>query len=224
MKKVTQNAFTLAEVLITIGIIGVVASLSVPTIMGNYQKKTYVTSLHKVYNEISQAIEQVMTDKNAETIDEAGLTTQAALNEWVQTYFRVSHNCQGDSTKCMAPNNQYKKLKKSSSNYMTTRTGHNYFGLSSGAVIRPLLGKEGNKRFNLLVDTNGKNAPNTLGRDVFFIGVYNNGGIDDYAAGKNAPLSNTDRNSLFTSQCNANDDSPWGCFGKVLSDGWQMNY
>ncbi len=220
----TKNAFTLAEVLITLGIIGIVAALSMPAVMGNYQKKNYVTSLHKVYNEISQALEQVMTDKNAETVEEAGLTTQAALNSWVMDYFRVSHNCQGDSTKCMAPNNQYRKLNDTNS-FMTSRTGHNYFGLSSGAVIRPLLANEGYKRFNILVDTNGKKAPNTLGRDVFFIGIYNNGVIDDYYnTAKNAPLSNSDRAELFNNQCNAANTNAWGCFGKILSDGWEMKY
>lgn len=33
-------AFTLAEVLVTLGIIGVVASLTMPGLMGNYQKKS----------------------------------------------------------------------------------------------------------------------------------------------------------------------------------------
>lgn len=223
MKKVTQNGFTLAEVLLALGIIGVVAALSMPTIMGNYQKKTYLTSLHKVYNELSQAVEQAMTDKNAGTIDEAGLTSQTALNNWVKTYFKVTHNCEGNSSKCLAPSNQYRKLKNTES-FITSRSTHNYYALSNGAVIRPLIAKEGAKRFNILVDTNGKKAPNTLGRDVFFIGVYNNGGIDDYAEGRNAPLSNSDRNTLFTDQCNANNGSAWGCFGKILADGWQMNY
>lgn len=34
-----QKAFTLAEVLITLGIIGVVAALTMPSLIGNYKKK-----------------------------------------------------------------------------------------------------------------------------------------------------------------------------------------
>ena len=34
-----KNGFTLAEVLITLGIIGVVAALTIPALIGNYQKK-----------------------------------------------------------------------------------------------------------------------------------------------------------------------------------------
>ena len=33
-----KRAFTLAEVLITLGIIGIVAALTMPTLIGNYQK------------------------------------------------------------------------------------------------------------------------------------------------------------------------------------------
>lgn len=43
MKKVF--AFTLAEVLITLGIIGIVAAMTIPTLINNYQKKITVTRL-----------------------------------------------------------------------------------------------------------------------------------------------------------------------------------
>ena len=53
-----NNGFTLAEVLVTLGIIGVVSAMTVPTLMQNYQRQSYVTQLHKVYNEVSQAMVQ----------------------------------------------------------------------------------------------------------------------------------------------------------------------
>ena len=49
-----KPAFTLAEVLVTLGIIGVVSAMTVPTLMQNYQRQSYVTQLHKVYNEVGQ--------------------------------------------------------------------------------------------------------------------------------------------------------------------------
>lgn len=36
-----KKAFTLAEVLITLGIIGVVAAITLPTLIANYQKKSF---------------------------------------------------------------------------------------------------------------------------------------------------------------------------------------
>ena len=52
------KAFTLAEVLVTLGIIGVVSAMTVPTLMQNYQRQSYVTQLHKVYNELGQALQK----------------------------------------------------------------------------------------------------------------------------------------------------------------------
>ena len=44
-----RKAFTLAEVLITLGIIGVVSALVLNPLVVNYQKKSTVVSLKKVY-------------------------------------------------------------------------------------------------------------------------------------------------------------------------------
>ena len=49
-------AFTLAEVLITLGIIGVVAAMTMPTLMANHRKKVVETKLEKVYSVMNQAI------------------------------------------------------------------------------------------------------------------------------------------------------------------------
>ena len=47
LKSRISPAFTLAEVLVTLGIIGVVASLTMPGLMGNYQKKANITAMKK---------------------------------------------------------------------------------------------------------------------------------------------------------------------------------
>ncbi len=70
-----NNGFTLAEVLVTLGIIGVVSAMTVPTLMQNYQRQSYVTQLHKVYNEVSQAMVQYQNDRNALNLNEAGLNS-----------------------------------------------------------------------------------------------------------------------------------------------------
>ena len=77
-------AFTLSEVLVTLGIIGVVSAMTVPTLMQNYQRKSYVTQLHKVYNDFSQAVMQYVNDKNALNIKEAGLVSDDAIDFWIK--------------------------------------------------------------------------------------------------------------------------------------------
>ena len=57
-----RKAFTLAEVLVTIGIIGVVASLTMPTLMQNSGRKETSARLKKFYSVFSQAIIQSELD------------------------------------------------------------------------------------------------------------------------------------------------------------------
>ena len=87
-----NNGFTLAEVLVTLGIIGVVSAMTVPTLMQNYQRQSYVTQLHKVYNEVSQAMVQYQNDRNALNLNEAGLNSQAAFDAMVPQYLKLFKN------------------------------------------------------------------------------------------------------------------------------------
>jgi len=50
-------AFTLAEVLITLGIIGVVAALTIPSFVAKYQMKTFETAFKKQYSVIQNTID-----------------------------------------------------------------------------------------------------------------------------------------------------------------------
>ena len=51
-----KSAFTLAEVLITLAIIGVVAAMTIPTLTANYKKKLVETRLAKFYSNMQQAV------------------------------------------------------------------------------------------------------------------------------------------------------------------------
>lgn len=51
-----NKGFTLAEVLVTLGIIGVVAALTMPTLIDNHRKAVTETRLEKFYSLMSQAV------------------------------------------------------------------------------------------------------------------------------------------------------------------------
>ncbi len=209
----------MAEVLVTLGIIGVVSAMTVPSLMQNYQRQSYVTQLHKVYNEISQAALRYQNDKNAVNLVEAGLSSQDAVYEFITDYFKVVKTCDTFSD-CFASSDDYKNLNGSSTKGFdeSTRT----FILSSGAAIRPWYLKSGDKLINVMVDINGKKGPNIEGRDMFLLCLYNNGLIDEQGA--SAPLTKEARDNLFTNTCQKSSTGIGGCFGKILNDNWQMNY
>lgn len=62
---VPPKAFTLAEVLITLGVIGVVAALTLPALINKYQKVVIKNRFKKAYSLVSQAIKQVEVNNGA---------------------------------------------------------------------------------------------------------------------------------------------------------------
>ena len=56
------RAFTLAEVLITLGIIGVVAAMTIPSLINSYQHKVLETQFKKAYAILYQLVLQVQND------------------------------------------------------------------------------------------------------------------------------------------------------------------
>lgn len=61
-KHIALPAFTLAEVLITLGIIGVVAAITLPTLIQNYQKMVLKNQYKKVYSTFFNAIKLIQTE------------------------------------------------------------------------------------------------------------------------------------------------------------------
>ena len=66
-----KAGFTLAEVLITLSIIGVVAAITLPTLITNVQEKTTVSKVKKFYNTVENAYQRMIQDYG--TIDTWGL-------------------------------------------------------------------------------------------------------------------------------------------------------
>src|SRR5574344_871853 len=106
-QKVKQKvAFTLAEVLITLGIIGVVAALTLPTLIANYREKQTVTRLKKEYSTIAQAYTMAITNDGEFadwfTGNETSLQKGQVFYEHVSKYMNIAKNC-GSNPGCFTP-------------------------------------------------------------------------------------------------------------------------
>ena len=99
-------AFTLAEVLITLGIIGVVAAMTMPALIQNYTNSVAEARLKKFYSIMNQAILQSIVDNgeveswsyfNAEVIDDEGNTVNQAdkndesFQKYLAPYLKITH-------------------------------------------------------------------------------------------------------------------------------------
>ena len=223
-----KAAFTLAEVLVTLSIIGVVSAMTVPTLMQNYQRQSYVTQLHKTYNEMSQALLRYQTDRNALNLREAGMSSQAEVNNFISSYFKVVNSCLDSSTvtPCFANQSEYKKISgATASGFDNDADGLGMsFVLANGTSIRPWL-SNGRNFIVMVVDVNGQKGPNILGRDFFDMCIDVNGNIDTCLRnGGTFPHTEAQRETEFNDVCIADSASIAGCFGKILNDNWQMNY
>ena len=92
-KTIGMSGFTLAEVLITLGIIGVVAAMTMPTLINSTQGAQYKTGFKKALTVLSQAVvmnialndydlSQVVAGTNATGITSAGTAATGAQSLW----------------------------------------------------------------------------------------------------------------------------------------------
>ena len=86
-----NRAFTLAEVLITIGIIGVVAAMTLPSLINNSQKKELEAGLKKNYSVIQQAL-MMYQAQNGEKL-QGNVLAKHELKPIIIKYFDVLIDC-----------------------------------------------------------------------------------------------------------------------------------
>ena len=108
-----KSAFTLAEVLITLGIIGVVASLTLPTLIENYKEKVMITRIKKDYSVIMQAFQLAQADFGTPN-DNSLLFTNAKSNDDLTVafakYIPNAKICLTNSKDAICKNLSYKAL------------------------------------------------------------------------------------------------------------------
>lgn len=73
-----KGAFTLAEVLITLGIIGIVAAMTIPTLLANTRSQQYRSRFKKAVSTLSQA---ARLSQSLYGFDYAGLNTECGTND-----------------------------------------------------------------------------------------------------------------------------------------------
>lgn len=220
-----KKGFTLAEMLITLGIIGVVAAMTIPSLVTNYQKQAYVAGLQKVYSEVLQALERYETDQHVEDLYETSIRGTNGVGEFMKSYLKVAEDCGSHNTgraNCYGDfASGYPKFNNSAKKVAVPNIGFYHVKLASGAILS--MGGYSNQPLfsaNMYVDVNGPKGPNKAGRDFFAL-IYSSGTSGVRITDYNGKMDT----SYFNSYCNSSSsESVLGCFGKIFSDGWKMNY
>lgn len=86
-----RGGFTLAEVLITLGIIGVVAAITLPAVINKIQHKQLETAFKKSYSGISQVVQRITNEEGV--IPDVTNFSGGKGTELVEKYFSVAKPC-----------------------------------------------------------------------------------------------------------------------------------
>ena len=227
-----NKAFTLAEVLITLAIISVVAAITISGVVADYQKTQTISKLKKFYNSFYQ-VYALSTAKHGSMINwdigraGDGIQTMAFLNQYIIPYLKVV-----DKPQIIAESNLRKTYFYMNGTESSFPDGFVYFRLNDGSAVRAKLNNQdadlGHAR-ELLVfyDTNGESGPNRMGRDIFIF-------IYDLAEDRRQGVTNfrpysyvgLKRKNLLSDgdkyNCNKNQRG-FRCSAVIMMDGWRIS-
>ena len=217
-----KKAFTLAEVLITLGIIGVVAAMTLPTIKQKIDARANMTALKKTYSLLQQATTRAiseyenpiywgMKDNDTESV------TQVYKN--YKPYFNMMRECP-NTPGCWG----YPMKYLSGTTYWAAHNASWYqyaFTLPDGVSVLIDIYPASQIQTNFgitfvdydaavfFVDINSEKNPNQLGKDVFCFVVTERGLIP---AGKDNPSDCKEHGNGFQ------------CVSRIIQDGWTIKY
>lgn len=198
MKK--SKAFTLAEILITLGIIGIIAAITIPTLKTNIFEKEIVNKFKQSYSIISQAVK--MMENEEECIGSSCYTIYPAP-EIEKIASNIDKHFKYADKKCYLipfakrdfidwlPEKTY-SLDGTVALYSTYSIGRNlgadksgtcYYKLLNGSVVAFSRMNAFNDSgiLNIVIDANGKSGPNRVGKDMFpVISTGNKSGLIPY--------------------------------------------
>ena len=217
-----KPAFTLAEVLITLGIIGIIAALTLPAVINNTQKKERREALKKAYSVLQQALLMYQKDTGEDITLTTFNTETEALKKAILPYFNGAVDCgKGtENTACLYNRSETNKYK----NYNNTNEAQKAY-LDDGQYVaidgmmyffeNEASSSEGaTGRIFIFVDVNGFNRnPNQLGRDLFAFELVEKGKILPVGANE----THYDEN-IYCSKTSTNSANGIACTNRALYD------
>ena len=165
-----RAAFTLAEVLITLGIIGIVAAITIPGLITKYEKKVAVDRVKKVYSILQNATTFSIQDNGPVLSWDWSLSAYDFLQKYYFPYLKVIKSCsrhtEDKKPMCVYPSGLVSANGKSI--VMSYDAG---FTIADGVTFYyasyPWKGI-------FIFDINGRKKPNRTGRDLFAFRLYGN--------------------------------------------------
>ena len=184
MKKMSRfTAFTLAETLVTLSIIGVVAALTIPALKNHADEQKFVALTQKAYSEVSAATARIETEhgniafwdwSGYSTEDEYANDTEKDLGgpNLVRSWYKKALNVSGKMDKTIGYEIPYSRLDGTSIG-ASMRSAATF--VTVDGMYWQIGGDTGSPGPYIIVDVNGALEPNIVGIDVHSFIVTNDG-------------------------------------------------
>jgi prepilin-type N-terminal cleavage/methylation domain-containing protein len=245
VKPACSKGFTLAEVLITLAIVGVVAALTIPSLINKCQKIVWAKQAQKEYAMWTQVFKRILADNNTTSLSETEL--------WSKIHdYGFDSNCSleedfftelGKYVKFSIINFDPSETEGYPDYEMVFPNGIRIFFTfykkaysKSDTVCKKIKALGGNMCSSigaLEIDINGAKGPNTLGRDRFGFELsdegilYPYGGKDDALYIKQTDLATNKyywRNYYNGTKEQNAKKMQLERTGQLVEEGWKMNY
>lgn len=170
MKKfIVKHGFTLAEVLITLGIIGIIAAMTIPALINTINNMHYKSAYKKAFADFSQAFVDAIAE-NSLTPRISKMDVNATASEWavIKANFSIATDC--DTTAKL--NTCWANGDKLYTNQPNTGTSFSFIDNSGRSWAEYSLSE------NLyLLDTNSLSPPNKFGKDRWIFTLRNSNNV-----------------------------------------------
>lgn len=224
-----KKAFTIAEVLITLGIIGIVVAMTLPTLIGKYRSAVVKTQLKKLYSIVSQAMLRAVPEGDYNYLpvpdDDGYLSSVKYFYEnCIKPYFKVTKYCEntdGCWHQIYKPDGtKYGYTSGLGADIISFRTIDGYsftidsWSSKARAAIYENFGVETTGRTAIIVigvDANGAKKPNILGKDVFIYVLSDRGLL---------PAGHDKTDEEIEVECKTTGRY---CFEKILRANWEID-
>ena len=230
------KGFTLAETLITIGIIGIVVAITIPSIIHKHQSKVLETRFKKAYATLTNIHLQMVKDydgvyANFIIADLYGLSNgplnkqEALKTEYINTfakYLKDAKDCSFTNAyiNCSGNNNNKKYRTYRTYDGSTTMWEINDIVFNRALVAQDstlfFFGSPAYRNARIFIDTNGSSkGPNRLGFDLFAFDIDKSDKIVKTRNTGNTTGGTTDGSSTATNICTSkkqgNQYNGFGC-------------
>lgn len=167
--QLNRSGFTLAEILITIGVIGIVAAMTIPPLINNMQDAQFKTAYKKAYTMASQAFQRAYSNNELSVCDGwFDAPCNQANFDALKNGFDIMKDCGTDTAQCWDMSGE--KPWQSQGGFPHTdvsafidKSGMAWSRMSNDVWVAT----------QILVDTNGNKPPNQYGRDRVIFTIKN---------------------------------------------------